>query len=205
MDAVIGIQGNGFVIIATDMTTARSIQVLKTDTEKIYPLDNNKIMGAAGPVGDRTQFCEYVQKNLALYALRNGYELTVHSAVNFTRNELAYALRKGPYQVDLLMGGVDKKGPALYHMDYMGSCSKVSYSSLGYSSYFGMSILDRYCHANMSEAQAVVVINKVIAELQNRFMMTMPNFMCKIADANGIRSVDLSAPVPAPAPVPPQE
>jgi len=193
MDAVIGIQGNGFVVIATDTMAVRSIQVLKTDVEKIYQLDTTKMMGAAGPVGDRTQFCEYIQKNLALYSLRNGYELTCHAAMNFTRNELATALRKGPYQVDLLMGGVDAKGASLYHMDYLGSAHKVPYSSLGYGGYFAMSVLDRYCHDNMTLEQAVDVIKKVIAELQLRFMVNLPNFQAKVADANGIREVSLTA------------
>jgi 20S proteasome subunit beta 4 len=40
----------------------------------------------------------------------------------FDSNTLAEALRKNPYQVNLLLGGYDeKKGPSLYYMDYMGA------------------------------------------------------------------------------------
>jgi hypothetical protein len=36
--------------------------------------------------------------------------------------QLAYALRKGPYQANLLLGGFDEKdGAALYFMDYLAS------------------------------------------------------------------------------------
>lgn len=40
------------------------------------------------------QFTEYIQKNVALYQFRNGIPLTTAAAANFTRGELAAALRK---------------------------------------------------------------------------------------------------------------
>lgn len=45
-------------------------------------------------LGNRVQFTEYIQKNVALYQFRNGIPLTTAAAANFTRNELATALRK---------------------------------------------------------------------------------------------------------------
>ena len=42
----------------------------------------------------RVQFTEYIQKNVALYQFRNGIPLTTAAAANFTRAELATALRK---------------------------------------------------------------------------------------------------------------
>ena len=43
---------------------------------------------------NRVQFTEYVQKNVSLYQFRNGIPLTTAAAANFTRGELATALRK---------------------------------------------------------------------------------------------------------------
>ncbi len=42
----------------------------------------------------RVQFSEFIQKNIALYHFRNGIPLSTAAAANFTRNELAVALRK---------------------------------------------------------------------------------------------------------------
>lgn len=42
----------------------------------------------------RVQFTEYIQKNLHLYQFRNGMPLTTAATANFTRGELATALRK---------------------------------------------------------------------------------------------------------------
>lgn len=48
----------------------------------------------AGEPGDRVQFSEYIIANLRLYTLRNDIDLSTKAAANFTRSELAKALRK---------------------------------------------------------------------------------------------------------------
>lgn len=44
----------------------------------------------------RVQFTEYIQKNLHLYQFRNTIPLSTAATANFTRGELATALRKVP-------------------------------------------------------------------------------------------------------------
>merc|ERR550514_1784811 len=99
------------------MHATQSIARLKDDVDKIKEVQG---MGfaALGPDADTTNFLEYIEKNMRLYQLRTGLDLSVKAAVSFTRNEIAGALRKGPYQVDMLVGGVDEEGPALYFIDY---------------------------------------------------------------------------------------
>jgi 20S proteasome subunit beta 4 len=112
MDVVMGIAGKGFVLVCADRVAARSINVYKQDCDKILTLDSSKVMAAAGPQGDRSQFGEFIQKSIKLYALKSNYELSVKAAVNFTRDKLATALRKGPYQVNLLIGTYSFHHPA---------------------------------------------------------------------------------------------
>lgn len=71
-DSLLGLCGDDWVILASDSTCARSVLVLKGDEDKIFPLDNNKILGCQGEDSDRSQFCEYVQKNITLHTLRTG-------------------------------------------------------------------------------------------------------------------------------------
>ena len=65
-------------------------------------LDNYKLLGATGPTGDRNNFCEYIQKNVHLYELKTGVPLSTHAAAAYTRNQLAEALRRNPYQASQL-------------------------------------------------------------------------------------------------------
>lgn len=109
-------------------------------------MSNKLIMAVSGESGDTTQFSEYIAKNIQLYKMRNGYELSPKAAASFTRRNLADYLRsRTPYFVNLLMAGYDdNKGPELYFIDYLASCVKVPYATHGYGGFFSLSILDRY-------------------------------------------------------------
>ena len=50
-------------------------------------------MTAVGESGDTTQFAEFITKNIQLYKMQNGYELSPAGAANFTRRNLADYLR----------------------------------------------------------------------------------------------------------------
>merc|ERR1719416_48736 len=170
MDCLLGVQGKDFVILAADSSQARGIVVLKADEDKILKLDDHKMMASAGPAGDRYQFSEFVAKNFHLHEMRTGITLDTKAAASWTRNELAHALRKNPYQVNLLIGGYDEgKGASLYFMDYLGACHKMPCAAHGYCGNFTLSVMDRYYKADMTLDEGIELIRKCIKELQVRF------------------------------------
>eukprot|EP00939_MAST-03C_sp_MAST-3C-sp1_P000723 g723.t1 len=193
MDTLFGLVGKGYAIIAADAAAPRSILVFKQDEDKILPLDGIKeeestiMMGCAGPQGDRTQFSEYIQKNIILTNLRTGLKMSPNAAANFTRGELAKALRsRGAYQVNVLLAGCDKEGPALYHMDYMATMTKTNYGVHGYGSNFTLSIFDKEWKKDMSLDEGMEIIKKCITELKMRFLIHQPSFYVKIVTKDGI-------------------
>jgi len=187
-----GLRGKDYVIIAADASQSRSVIVFKTDEDKILNLDSTKLLAAAGPAGDRYHFTEFVQKNFHLHQMRTGIQLDTKACASWTRNELAQALRKNPYQVNLLLGGCDpKKGPALYYMDYLASMHEMPCAAHGHGSSFVLSIMDRYYYDDMSLEDGKELIRKCIKELQHRFLIAHPKFVIKIADKDGTREIDL--------------
>jgi 20S proteasome subunit beta 4 len=130
----------------------------------------------------------YIQKNLKLYELENdGTKLSMHAQANFCRNELATALRRGPYQVDVLLGGYDEKtGASLYFMDHLAALCKVKYSAQGYASNFCLSTMDRDYLDNCNKEDALKIIKKCIHELHTRFLLSQPNFIIKVIDKDGV-------------------
>jgi len=188
-DSLIGLVGADFVLIAADASTSRSVVRMKGDDDKIMELDSQKLLGAVGPHGDRVHFTEFVQRNLQLYRFRNNLTLGMHATANFIRTELATALRQSPYQVNLLFGGVDEDGPALYFLDYLASMDKLEYAAHGYCAYFCVSILDRHYKVGLTVDEAVEIIDKCIAELRTRFVINSPDFVIKVVDKNGPRVI----------------
>lgn len=94
MDFYVGIKGKDFVMLCCDTSAVHSIIRIKQDEDKIIPVDDHKVFCISGEAGDRANFTEYVIANVKLYALRNGTELTTKAVANYTRGELATALRK---------------------------------------------------------------------------------------------------------------
>lgn len=118
-------------------------------------------------------------------------KLSTHAQANFCRGELAKALRKGPFQVNVILGGYDEKvenGGSLYVMDYMGSCQKVNYGAQGYASNFTLSIMDRDWTEGLTEEEAIHIVDKCIKEMQVRFLLNQSNFIVKVVDKDGVRT-----------------
>eukprot|EP00591_Stephanopyxis_turris_P002641 CAMPEP_0195519468 /NCGR_PEP_ID=MMETSP0794_2-20130614/14848_1 /TAXON_ID=515487 /ORGANISM="Stephanopyxis turris, Strain CCMP 815" /LENGTH=205 /DNA_ID=CAMNT_0040648625 /DNA_START=192 /DNA_END=809 /DNA_ORIENTATION=+ len=194
MDSIFGVTYNGGVIIAADQTNARSILIYQNNLDKISELSSHSMMGCAGPNADFVNFTQYIQKSLQLYEFSNdGLKLSTKAQANFCRGELAKALRKGPYQVNVLLGGYDAKKDgevgdgSLYLMDYLGSMQKVNFGVQGYASNFCLSIFDREWKEGLNEAQALEIVDHCIGELAKRFLIAQPNFLIKVVDKDGVR------------------
>lgn len=165
---------------------------MKEDEDKILVLDRTKVMLGAGEHGDRVQFTEFIARNMALYALTNGYHLSTQAAANFTRGELARSIREHPYQVNLIIAGYDKvAGPEVYFLDYMGSMQKMNFAVHGYSGYFLLSLLDRHYKDNMSVEDGMTLLRMCITELRTRFLLSPSKFIVKIVDKDGVRALPL--------------
>jgi len=160
-EALFGICGKDFVIVAADMHAAHSIIRTKDNLDKIFKVDD-MLIAAAGPSSDTSNFVEFIDKNIRLNNLRTGQKLSTKAAANFTRNEIAAALRKGPYQVDMLFAGCDKSGPGLYFIDYLASMQKCQKAAHGYGAYFALGIMDRYYKADLTLEEAKEIIRKCI-------------------------------------------
>eukprot|EP00929_Paragymnodinium_shiwhaense_P094273 TRINITY_DN5473_c0_g1_i1.p1 TRINITY_DN5473_c0_g1~~TRINITY_DN5473_c0_g1_i1.p1 ORF type:complete len:192 (-),score=73.40 TRINITY_DN5473_c0_g1_i1:348-923(-) len=189
-EALFGITGKDFVLLAADAHASQSIARLKDDVDKIFVVQNYG-MAAVGPNGDVNNFVEYVAKNIRLYQLRNSLDLSVKAAVNFTRNELAGALRSGPFQTDMIIGGVDQDGPSLYFIDYLASAEKVNKAAHGYGAYFALSIMDRYWKKDMTLDEAKDIMRKCFQEMETRFLIHMSAWKLKVCTKDGVQEISL--------------
>jgi 20S proteasome alpha/beta subunit len=205
--------------VAADASAARSILVFKQDQDKVVQLDASKLIVGSGSFADSVNFTEYIQKNLKLYELDQDLALSTHAAANFIRKEvrfqksfllnrkhpiillfmcslfpqMASALRRGPYQTNLLLGGFDAStGQAsLYFIDYLAAMAKVGFGAHGYAANFILSVFDREWHEGLTLEQGLGVVRKCIHELHTRFLISQPNFVVKVVDKDGCRVLQL--------------
>lgn len=191
MEGLIGIAFNDFILMAADKTMAYSIIAVKHDQKKMFKLSDHLVMGVNGEPGDTEQFAEYIEKNIQLYKMRNGFELSPSSAATFIQRNLADSLRsRSAYHVNLLLAGFDEKtGASLYYMDYLATMSKLPYALHGYGGFFSTSILDRSYRPDCSLEEGLDLLKKTIAEIQKRLIINMPVFSVVKIDKDGITNL----------------
>jgi len=192
MDTIFGLKGKDFVILGADRSAQFSIVRLKDDEDKITPIDNNKILAAAGEASNRDDFSDLVQKNIHLYYFSNGVTLSTGASANFIRTLIAEDLRKSPSFTDLLLGGFDEEGASLYYLDYLGVVSKVDKAAHGYGGNFLYGLLDHWWNPEMSFEEAKEVMAKCAHALRTRFLVAQPHFVFKCVDSNGVHEIELS-------------
>lgn len=193
MECVIGIQFKNFVLLASDKTSVWSIIVVKNDMNKIFKLSDRLLLGVTGEPGDSVQFSEYISKNIQLYKMRNGYEMSPTAASNYIQRNLASYLRsRTPYMVNLLVAGFDtqKNEAELHVMDYLATCTKVPYGMHGYGGFFVMGLMDRIYKSDCTLEEGVDMMKKCVAEIQKRMVINLPAFKLCVIDKDGARDLD---------------
>ncbi|KAG1460030.1 hypothetical protein G6F56_006038 [Rhizopus delemar] len=194
MECLFGISGNGFTLLSADTVSARSIVVMKGTEDKSRQLNAHTVMLYSGEPGDTVNFAEYIQRNIKLYGIKNGIELSPKATANFTRRELADSLRsRHPYSVNLIIGGYDEKKQKseLYWIDHLGAMASLPFCAQGYGAYFCTSLLDRHYKEDLSLDEAKTLMKMCIQELKTRFIVNLPQFKTTLVDKDGARSVEL--------------
>ena len=94
MDSGIGIVGKDFALLVSDTLCSKSLVKQKTDIDKIIEIGNKKMLFISGDSGDISNFVDFIQKTVQLYALKTGHSLSTHSIANFLKQELSQSFRK---------------------------------------------------------------------------------------------------------------
>ncbi|KDN68856.1 putative proteasome A-type and B-type [Colletotrichum sublineola] len=182
----------------------RGATVLKSADDKTRALNKQTLIAYSGESGDtgqyantarppQVQFADYIQANSQLYSMRNETDLSPSGLANFVRGELASSLRsRKPYNVNLLLGGVDPitQKPALYWLDYLASLAPVPYAAHGYAQYYCLSILDKHHHPDITLGQGIKILNMCTDELKRRLPIDFKGMTVKAVTKDGIVDIE---------------
>jgi 20S proteasome subunit beta 4 len=188
MNSAFGLIGKNFALLVSDIKASKSLVNQKNDMDKIIEIGNKKMLIISGNSGDISNFVDFVQKTIQLYALKTGYSLSTHSVANFLKRELSQSFRKGALTINLIIAGYDELvGISLYYLDYTGNLQRMNHCVQGYASLFISSILNRNYNPLLEIEDAVILLLKCILVLKKRFIINHSNFIVKIIDKKGSR------------------
>ena len=191
METAIAFIGKDYVMFAGDAKVNFSIMVLTQTDDKILELSPSCAIVGAGDPADRPRFCDFIARNVALLRYKNGFEYDTQTIANFARTELAKSIRKAPFKVDSLIGGLDNGIPSLYYLDYLGTLQNVKHCAHGYGGFFSFSIFDNYWKPDMSIEEGKLLMKLCIYEVQKRLVINQNAFIVKILDKNGLQKINI--------------
>lgn len=192
MEVLLGLTGKDFTLIAASKAAMRGPTVLKATDDKTRALNAHTLMAFSGEAGDTIQFAEYIQANIQLYSMRNHIDLSPTAVANFVRGQLATSLRsRKPYNVNLLLGGVDPitHQPSLNWLDYLASLAPVPYAAHGYAQYYCLAILDKHHQPDMDLERGLEVLRLCTDELKRRMPIDFKGMLVKVITKDGIQEL----------------
>ena len=157
------------VVIAAEKKSTMGYLVASKESIKILPIEDHLAITIAGASGDAQALIRYMRAECKLFNIQNKRKIPVKSAAAL----LANILHSGrwtflPYMVQLIIGGFDDTGPAVYSLDAIGSSEEErKFFSTGSGSPMALGVLeDRYKEGMSIEEGAKLAVAAIKAAIE---------------------------------------
>jgi proteasome beta subunit len=167
MTTTVGLVFKEGVVLGTDSRATMGRMIACKDAQKVYKLTENIAMTTAGGVGDAQTLVRNLSAEYNLIQLRTGKQVTVNAAATFLSNVLSNN-RGFPFEVQLLLAGVDKNGPSLFSVDAVGGITKESVTATGSGSPTAYGVLEDRFKSDMSEEDAIALAKRAVEAAKAR-------------------------------------
>ncbi len=150
------------VALATDTRATAGFYVAHRKVKKVYPLANYAAITIAGRVADAQNMIDYLRANIGYYSIAWRRPMPVMSIARLAAN-LAFRWRIFPYEVQLIIAGVDSQGPHLFNVDLYGTLTEEKLLSTGSGSPIAYGVIESEYDESMSVEEAAKLVFKAVA------------------------------------------
>ena len=150
------------VALATDTRATSGFYVAHRKAKKLYPLSDYAAITIAGRVADAQSIIDYIRANMGYYMSTWRRSMPIVSIARMTAN-LMFRWRLFPYEAQLIIAGVDSKGPHIFNVDLFGTMTEEKILSTGSGSPIAYGILESEYDENMSVEEAAKLVFKAVA------------------------------------------
>lgn len=164
----VGVVCTDGIVLASEQRATMGHFIASKTAKKVYQIDDLVGMTTAGSVGDAQQLVRLVSVESQLYKMRRNESMTIKGVATLMSNFLN-ANRYYPMMVQLLIGGVDKNGPAIYSLDAMGgSIEETRISSTGSGSPMAYGVLEDQYREDMAVKEGLDLAIRAIHNATKR-------------------------------------
>lgn len=169
----VGITCKDGIVFATERRATMGSLVAHKVAEKIFKIDDHLAATIAGSVGDAQNLMKIMRAEVSLYKLRNGTPISVEAAATLTGN----VLRSGPRAVQILLGGSDDEGSAIYSLDAAGGVIKDKCVSTGSGSIFAYGVLEDRFHEDITVDEGILLALRALTSATERDVFSGNGFL----------------------------
>ncbi|MCD6301265.1 MAG: archaeal proteasome endopeptidase complex subunit beta [Staphylothermus sp.] len=164
---VVGVKAVDGVIITAEKRMSYDGFVLSKNTRKVFPITDHIGIGFAGLVGDMQFVVRALRMEAKNYELQNNKEIKVRSLAKIL-SILLFSYKLAPLLTEIVVGGVDNKGPQIYVLDPVGSLIEDKYAALGSGGPVAIGIIEKEYRDNMNIDEAENLVINAIREAIER-------------------------------------
>jgi proteasome beta subunit len=182
----VGIKAKDGVVLCADMRASAGYFIANNNTMKIQQIDDHAGMTMAGGVADAQNITDILRYHANLHRIQKNEPISIKSLTRLT--SLIFHQNRGyPFMADILVGGYDKQGPALFNIDMFGSVEEKTYVTTGSGSPVAYGLLEEEYRDDLSVEAAKVIALRAVKAAIIRNIGTGDGINVSIIDKDGFR------------------
>ncbi len=182
----VGIKATDGVVLCADMRASAGYFIANNNTMKIQQIDDHAGMTMAGGVADAQNITDILRYHANLHRIQKNESIPIKSLTRLA--SLIFHQNRGyPFMADILVGGYDNKGPALYNVDMFGSVEEKTYVTTGSGSPVAYGLLEEEYRKDLGVEDAKLIALRAVKAAITRNIGTGDGINVSIIDKNGFR------------------
>ena len=182
----VGIKAKDGVVLCADMRASAGYFIANNNTMKIQKIDDHAGMTMAGGVADAQNITDVLRYHANIHRIQNQEPISIKSLTRLT--SLIFHQNRGyPFMADILVGGFDNYGPALFNIDMFGSVEEKSYVTTGRGSPVAYGLLEEEYKEDVTVEDAKTIALRAVKAAITRNIGTGDGINVAIIDKNGFR------------------
>jgi len=155
------VYNDGIVLAADTRAIAGGYYIAHKAVKKIQKIADHLGVTIAGGVADAQTVVDTLRYYSNIFKLENEKPIPVKSTAQLASN-IFFSARFYPYMADVIVGGVDDEGGAIYNIDLFGSLTRDNFHSTGSGSPVAFGILESECKDNLTVDEAISIATKAV-------------------------------------------
>lgn len=182
----VGIKAKDGVVLCADMRASAGYFIANNNTMKIQQIDDHAGLTLAGGVADAQNIVDILRYHANLHRIQKQQPIPIKSLTRLT--SLIFHQNRGyPFIADILIGGFDNSGPALFNIDMFGSVEEKSYVTTGSGSPVAYGTLEEEYREDLTVEEAKTVALRAVKAAITRNIGTGDGINVAIIDKDGFR------------------